>query len=257
MLEEKGLLNHLGKWMFRSLVPDSPMPLEVVEHAERLFPNLYSQEVRLDQLSWRWGDLDREAGLIFLCSLAALGHTPVVEFGTFRGRTTYNLALNCDGDIYTIDLGSASDVGVRSGAADRRGGRSLNRALSLREVVAQRMSGMLDRIKLGKYTTGEVFLNAPDEIRRRIHQRLGDSRSLDLSDLYGKAGMVIVDGGHTYDVCTSDSQNAFKLIRSGGVVVWDDYNQYWPGVRACIDELAKDHQLYFLQKEQFVIYRHL
>ena len=251
---EKGPLDRLGKRVFRAFVPDSPIPFEILDNAELLFPGLYSQKVRLDQLSWKWGDLDREAGLTFLCSLAAQGHTPVVEFGTFRGRTTYNLALNCDSDIHTIDLGSPRSASPRTGAGDRPNGGRPNRLDSLRGAVAERVSETFSRFKLGEYVTGEVFRDAPDDIRRRIHQRLGDSRSLDLSDLFGQIGLVIIDGGHTYDICKSDSQNAFKLIRPGGVILWDDYNAYFPGIRACVDELSREHQLYFLPKEQFVVY---
>jgi hypothetical protein len=251
---EKGPFDRLSKKIYRTLVPDSPIPFEVLEHAELLFPDLYSQKVRLDQLSWKWGDLDREAGLTLLCSLAAVGYTPVVEFGTFRGRTTYNLALNCDSDIYTIDLGSPRNAGSPPGEAARANGGNAKSVGSLRVAVAERVSEMISTFKYGEYVTGEVFLNAPDDIRKRIHQRLGDSRSLDLSDLYGKAGLVIIDGGHTYDMCMSDSLNAFKLIRPGGLVLWDDYDPYFPGLRACVDELSRQRTFYYLRKEQFVVY---
>ncbi len=251
---EKGPLDRLSKKIYRTLVADTPIPFEVLEHAEQLFPNLYSQNVRLDQLGWKWGDLDREAGLRFVCALAAIGYTPVVEFGTFRGRTTYNLALNCDSDIYTIDLGSPRAAGLPAQPAARPNGGRTKGIGSLRMAVAERVSEMVSTFKYGEYVTGEVFLNAPDDIKKRIHQRLGDSRSLDLSDLYGKVGLVIIDAGHTYDMCMSDSQNAFKMIRPGGLILWDDYDPYFPGLKACVDELSVGRKFYYLRKEQFVVY---
>ena len=99
MPQDPGLFFRLSKSVFQLLTTDTPIPFEVVEQAENLFPGLYSRDVRLDQLAWKFGDLDKEQGLIFLCSLAAAGYVPIVEFGTFRGRTTYNLALNTEGDV--------------------------------------------------------------------------------------------------------------------------------------------------------------
>ncbi len=253
-MKDSGLLDRMVKKVFRSVAPDRPIPFEIVRNAEKLFPNLYSQQVRLDSVSWKWGDLDREKGLLFLCSLAAAGHTPVVEFGTFRGRTTYNLALNCNDDIYTVDIGSPRTATGAAAATKPPVDTPAGGLQSRREVIAERLSGLLERIGVGEYVTGEVFKSAPEEVRARIHQRLGDSRSIDLSDLYGKAGLVIVDGGHTYEVCLSDSINAFKLIRPGGIIVWDDYNQYWPGVKAYCNDLSKERTLYFLPEEQFVVY---
>ena len=39
-------------------------------------------------------------------------------------------------------------------------------------------------------------------------------------------GMVIVDGGHSYEVAKSDTQNALRLVRNGGIIVWDDYGDF-------------------------------
>ena len=67
---------------------------------------------------------------------------------------------------------------------------------------------------------------------------------MDLSSLYGSAGMVLVDGGHSYEVCKRDSETALRLARKGGVIVWDDYGSYWPGVKRAIDELTSTIKLW-------------
>jgi len=180
-------------------------------------------------LERKWGDLTLERSLIFLCSLAKRGHTPIVEFGTFRGRTTYNLALNSTGEITTIDigheLGKAIDVGVN-----------------------------IEKHEYATHTTGELFLSGPPEIRDRIKQMRGDSTKLDYSHLYGKAGMVIVDGGHSYEVCKSDSEHALRMVKPGGVIIWDDYGSFWPGVVQALDELAQRVTLHYLPHENLVVH---
>ena len=81
-------------------------------------------------------------------------------------------------------------------------------------------------------------IRAEQEIRERIVFLQSDSRAVDLSQWYECAGLVIVDGGHAEDVCANDTTLALKLVRRGGVVVWDDYTPYWPGVKSTLEALA-------------------
>ena len=78
--------------------------------------------------------------------------------------------------------------------------------------------------------------------------RAGDSRTHRVSSVgfargrpiavYECASLVIVDGGHAEDVCANDTTLALKLVGRGGVVVWDDYTPYWPGVKSTLEALA-------------------
>ena len=67
-------------------------------------------------------------------------------------------------------------------------------------------------------------------------------------------GMVIVDGGHSYEVAKSDTQNALRLVRNGGVIAWDDYGDFWPGVKRAVDELIAPHRLMKFENEGIVLY---
>lgn len=217
-----------GRRVFGWLFPPRKIPFASVD-AEQLFPGLYSQNISLGKLERKWGDLTLERTLIFLCSLAKNNYSPIVEFGTFRGRTTFNLALNSSGEITTVDigheLGKAIDVGVN-----------------------------IEKQEYATHTTGELFLSAPPEIRDKIKQMRGDSTKLDYSHLYGKVGMVIVDGGHSYEVCKSDSEQALRMVKPGGIIIWDDYGSFWPGVVQALDELSKRITLYNLPHENLVVY---
>src|ERR1700742_2883335 len=111
----ESLLLRAGGKVFRTFFPRETVPFKIVE-AQNLFPGLYEREITLAKLGRYWGDLPNEKGLIFLCLLARMGYSPIVEFGTFRGRTTYNLAVNSTGTVTTVDIGNVAgqniDVGV-------------------------------------------------------------------------------------------------------------------------------------------------
>ena len=130
--------------------------------------------------------------------------------GTFDGRTTRNLALNLpEGQIVTVDANVAADV------------------------------SNVERRAYGAFVPGEAFLDAESFVRERIVFLQSDSRQVDLSAWYGRAGLVIVDGGHDAAVCANDTALALRLIRPGGVIAWDDYTPYWPGVKKTLDDLSR------------------
>lgn len=189
--------------------------MRTAHNAKFNFPHLFKHEIRLGKLDWQFGDMGSLAALVTLCCLVKSGYEPVFEFGTFRGRTTYNLALNAKHTVITVDWNGASDAGM-------------------------------DRSRFA-----ECIQDCPVDVL----QINADSRTHDFSDLYGYMGLVFVDGGHDYETCKSDTENAFKLIRPGGLVIWDDYNVDWPGVMRAIDEVdAQGHDLIFFKEESLVVY---
>ena len=101
----------------------------------------------------------------------------------------------------------------------------------------------------------EPFLNAPRDIRDRIELIIGDSATIDLSHLNSQMGLVLVDAGHSYDACLRDSALAMKLVRPGGIVLWDDYGDYWPGVKAAVETLAETLHLSHVRRENYIVYR--
>jgi predicted O-methyltransferase YrrM len=204
-------------------VAESPGLIPIGEDPAELFPGLYDDDgIRLARCGWRFGHIYNDQALIFLCHLAAHGAAPIVEFGTFDGRTTYNLALN-------VQRGSTRGAaGVKVVTIDAHIPDDLSNA---------------DKRAYGEFVPGQRFLDAEPEIRSRIEFILSDSRHVDLSDLNGQCGLVIVDGGHSHDVCASDTRKALELVRPGGVIVWDDYTPYWPGVKDTLDALSSHLRL--------------
>jgi methyltransferase family protein len=201
------------------------LTVPVREDPAELFPGLWDRTIQLGQCGWRWGHPYNDNALIFLCHLAAAGYRPIVEFGTFDGRTAFNLALNAgDSTVTTIDLPGADD--------------------------GSNVEGRL----YGGYDSGACIRRAPEAVRARIREIKSDSRQVDLSHLYGTVRLVFIDGGHDEDVCRHDTDVALKLACAGGVVIWDDYTPYWPGVRKVVEEVALHRELFHFPRLGLVVH---
>ena len=66
--------------------------------------------------------------------------------------------------------------------------------------------------------------------------------------------LVLVDGCHHYDFVLKDTQNALKMVSPDGVVVWDDYAGYAPGVVKTVNEFSKKLDLIHIKGTSLVIY---
>ena len=154
---------------------------------------------------------------LFAISFAASACAPttVFEVGTFDGRTTLNLAVNCPSTtrIFTLDL-PASGL--------------LTTKFPLEEY---------DKGYVEKQKSGTRFEDKPEG--QGITQLLGDSGKFDFAPYFNTIDFVFVDGSHAYDYVLNDSMIALKLLRNGrGTILWHDYgNACWPGVARALDEL--------------------
>jgi predicted O-methyltransferase YrrM len=177
------------------------------DHGCYLFPYDFRASIRLSLSPWRWGTACNAETLMFMACLAKVVRAPIVEFGTFTGLCTYNMALNTDQKIYTIDYGCDVDPSNSQ--------------------------------KYGYYIPGDEFRKT--EVEDRIELIIGDSREVDLSHLNGTIGLVFIDGGHSREVVTSDTRKAFDLIRTDGMIVWDDCSEDWPEVGEALRAILDEH----------------
>lgn len=101
------------------------------------------------------------------------------EIGTFRGYTTYHLALNTasDAHVYTLDLPA---LGIQTAKLE-----------------------LTDLSLIEKPISGEWFHNT--QVQKNISQLFGDSATFDYTPYEGKMDFVYVDGGHSYGTAMSDS----------------------------------------------------
>lgn len=71
------------------------------------------------------------------------------------------------------------------------------------------------------------------DCENKIRQLFGDSRAYDYSPYEKQMNLVLVDANHSYDLVKADTEEAFKLLQPGGVIVWDDY-RWVQGHEECV-----------------------
>lgn len=131
----------------------------------------------------------------------------ILEFGTFDGRTTLNLAANApQAKLYTIDL-PPSETDVRNGRPIR----------------------------------GKCFLGKPESAQ--IRQLTGDTFTFDFSPY--RADFVFIDAGHTYECIINDTRKALAL--GPKIIFWHDYTSHWTGVAKAINELAGEYPIKYIR----------
>jgi predicted O-methyltransferase YrrM len=171
-------------------------------------------------------ETDRADGNVNLVELTVLNalcrtHQPTMiwEIGTFDGRTTLNLALNSDAQVFTLDLPAttAAELGT--------------------------VGGDVKYVQKPRAAIGARFSQPPHNAlpcARRITQLYGDSATFDFAPWHGQADFVFVDGAHNYEYVVNDTRVAFRLLRpEGGIVVWHDYGK-WKDVTRALNELQSN-----------------
>jgi predicted O-methyltransferase YrrM len=140
----------------------------------------------------------------------------IFEIGTYRGRTALNFANNSPEDcvVYTLDLPPEA--------------RSDFKALTNTD----------DALIIRSSDTGIDYHGQP--AAGKIRQLFGNSMKFDFSPYAGQMDIVFVDGAHHYEAAYTDTQNALKMARPGGWIIWHDfanYGDYNDVTRAVLDLL--------------------
>jgi hypothetical protein len=139
----------------------------------------------------------------------------IFEFGTFTGSTTVLLAEAAPADalVHTIDLpASAFPAGGFDGW-------------------------------FGSDLVGRSFEATACRIRHKIVSHRADLADFDFEPFTGGADIVLVDADHSYESVLRDSRFAYRIVKPGGTIVWDDYHPtHWGSVRA-LNEVARDQPL--------------
>jgi predicted O-methyltransferase YrrM len=132
------------------------------------------------------------------------GSKQIFEFGTFKGISITQLALNLpsDSQIYTLDL------------PDEQLNTQFSTDPEDAAIAVEKGKGSL----------------VPAELRPRIQFLKCDSAKFDESPFAGKMDFVFVDGAHNFDYVKSDSEKGWRMLRSGGIIAWHDCRHQDPGV---------------------------
>jgi predicted O-methyltransferase YrrM len=129
----------------------------------------------------------------------------VFEFGTNRGISTTQLALNigADGMVFTLDLPRQN----------RQTKMDIKLAGDLEVAHQLEKADLIPRHCLPRVT----FLEQ-------------DSATLDESIYAGTMDAVFVDGAHVYEYVRNDSEKGWRMLRPGGVIIWHDFRPQTPDV---------------------------
>lgn len=130
----------------------------------------------------------------------------VFEFGTYRGVSTTQLALNLEpgGHIHTLDLPGepALEFGLEITAENER------------KIAREGGKGVL----------------VPADLRDRVTFLAQDSAAFDPAPFLDRMDLVFVDGAHSADYVRNDSEKGWRMLRPGGVLVWHDCQPSHPDV---------------------------
>ncbi len=143
--------------------------------------------------------------LILASLVSMLQPRNILEIGTFDGATALLMAANSPGaTIYTLDL--PEDAPEYTGPVTEA-----------------------DFDHITNRRVGHVYQGTPQA--ERIVQLFGDSMTFDFASIGVTFDFVFIDGAHTYEYVSSDTERVSPFLSELAWIVWDDYDMYNSGVR--------------------------
>lgn len=150
-------------------------------------------------------NMARDEGAMFRYLFEQSAPRRHLEFGTWEGQGTVFCASSCAAEIWTINL--------PDGEVDANGNPLYSQAGAGATGVVRTDSGS----SIGWRYRAAGYAD-------RVHQILCDSREFDTRPFApGFFDSVFVDGGHTAEVMTSDTEKSLPLLRAGGLMIWHDF----------------------------------
>jgi predicted O-methyltransferase YrrM len=148
-------------------------------------------------------------------ALAALAHLVkakrIFEFGTYKGVSTTQLALNVaeGGMVFTLDLPEGHPAYVLPIPKPEE-----------RAIAAEGGKGIL----------------IPRDLLDRVTFLSADSAEFDVTPYRNSIDVVFVDAAHGYEYVKNDSEKGWEMLRPGGIMAWHDCVASHPGVVRYIKE---------------------
>ncbi|MEO6910905.1 MAG: class I SAM-dependent methyltransferase [Edaphobacter sp.] len=209
---------------YRAVSPFSPLRvgagrkmLELIPVASLETLGGMPEQITLDM---RFVDVDGATPFRDLIAILSLAKSQrpkaVLEFGTYFGSTTANLALNLpEATIHTIDL---PEDAVEASAL----------------VEGQPVD---DFHLIRGRQLGKSFRGTP--LEQRIVQHQGDTAKYDYGVIREPVTVFLVDGSHTYEYARSDTMRCFGIARGQSTFMWHDCDQNCLGVTTWLAELIR------------------
>lgn len=184
-------------------------------------------EISISCLKSEMGDMPL-IDLIALLSLVRQEKAEFVfEFGTWRGRTTLNLAKNIKktGKVYTLDIPLEKQP-----------------ALSLAP----------EDYSYFKWSQKKLYQGTKEE--QKIVEILEDSFLFNPEEFKEFFDLVFIDGSHSYEYVKNDTQKGLYMLKRKGVICWHDY-EVCGGVTKYLEELSNFLEVYCFSGTSLCYYR--
>jgi len=149
----------------------------------------------------------------------------IIEIGSWQGRTTSFLAKACkdsqNGVVYAIDH-------FQGNPSNKKGYIVTNKDLSdlktnfNANIKSLELDDYVNLLDMKSEEAVQLFVNNPKPIR-----------------------LLFIDGDHSYEGCLNDIKNFIDFIMPGGIIVFDDYSNAFPGVLKAVKEKIFNTNLYF------------
>jgi predicted O-methyltransferase YrrM len=184
-----------------------------------------------------WGDTSDRTKLSFLKTLVRekFHDKKILEIGTYRGTTTYSMALNLSsGTICTVDCGYEA----------------------LKGLIEQEAPEHANKVNYSAYKVGEVYKTELAH-HEQITQIIGDTTEESIAQKIienGPYDLIYVDAAHTYEGIKNDTELSMQCLADNGIIIWDDYNGHWLGVNRFLDELSESRSLVYITDNRYVTY---
>jgi predicted O-methyltransferase YrrM len=149
----------------------------------------------------------------------------ILEIGTFNGNTTLQIAANApqDATVYTLDLPIEQSEAPKA------------------------VDGEDTKYVASSQRAARRFKGSPEEAK--IRELFGDSATFDFdSALDGRRiDLAFIDGSHSYAYVKSDTEKVMARLAPQSVVLWHDYQPFWPGVCDYLNELSQSKTLHQIE----------
>jgi predicted O-methyltransferase YrrM len=178
---------------------------------------------------------DYEAWII--SSLSKISHN-IFEFGTCSGKTTYLMALN-----------SNENAKITSITLDPKDVLSFTKKNDDNEISFKNIKNE---------SIYNNFLFSGTEVEKKINVLFKNSMEFNEENFKNQMDLIFIDGGHTYSIVKNDSEKAFKMLNSNGIILWHDYvpgKESAKDVVRYIDEISKKRFLQHIKNTSICYYR--
>jgi predicted O-methyltransferase YrrM len=179
-----------------------------------------------------FGNIRPTEAQVLAALTAYLRPKKVFEIGTYNGFSALHFEQNTPGDsvIYTLDLPKDKmDIALKNDLIEAH-----------RDIQNINMNE-------------QRYFHAGNS-HGKIVELYGDSKNFDFSSYYGKIDFVFIDANHSYVYVKSDTQNAFRMLSPGGVILWHDYDFIHPAVFKLVNEIAEKKKIFYIERTRFALF---